>query len=585
MVSISLSHAYQLHANDFWPSLTRHQEIPAPFRSQYATPGKPSCVGMGMVLAVVSLLRVGRINHFAFDESVARWRLRLTSSTTPGAVYSLGGQGDAWWVDHPSYLIAVVGIVDALTAARSDPAGDELRQRWVALLGLLGQEFGSAPPYGAQQLVQAARVPDCTRAMMALVDATYFYIAHQRASSLAACHEASASGNVLGRADDVAHWLYGQPRRQTPPAAPSRTRSRASAAPIPPPAPPGPTNSGAGVSASTPNNGAAFGAAAPSVSGASPAAPPAAVDLSQLATLQRVIGRGSTALLIGGTGVGKSELARAAAVASGAYVVPVAGMPGLEDRDLYGGSYEQVSSDGVRSYPWVDGPLAEAWRAAAMEQHVVLLIDELGRFDPLCLAPLIGGLDRVSGALLLRAVGLSEAERARIDPERRYRVLRMRNGEKLIALASHLAVIATSNLGGDYVQMQQDFDAALLRRFEVLLDVEEMESDTRCAILERAHGLPRPVATCMVACHDWSLMNTATHNGLLRRPLNLGKCADWAMVGRDLVADGMPWRDAVAAAADMTIVGYCCAREDDGYVERAAAQALRDQVHGQARTL
>jgi hypothetical protein len=220
------------------------------------------------------------------------------------------------------------------------------------------------------------------------------------------------------------------------------------------------------------------------------------------------------------------------------------------------------------------------WLAAASTEgaRVVLVLDELARFDPYHLAPLMGVLDRVRGAALQRLAGLRDEVRAALQPDEDYRVLKLPNGERLIAPADRLSVLATTNLGADYIQTQQEFDAALLRRFDLHLDVQRLEAPERRAILV-GHGLPPRVADVLVAIEDYSVQETGAHNGLLRRELNLGTCVTWATEARELVREGgLGWGEAVVSAAELAAIPFACPRDTDGYLEAPSAQSLREQI-------
>jgi MoxR-like ATPase len=298
---------------------------------------------------------------------------------------------------------------------------------------------------------------------------------------------------------------------------------------------------------------------------ATPPPPAATVQSTTVATLRRLIRRGATALLIGPTGAGKTHAAKQAITAEGCRMVVVKGRPGLDDRQLYGGIYPQGSG-----YAWVDGPLAEAWRLAASGERVVLVIDELARLDPYHLAALIGALDPVSGAEA-RAMGI-----AGCDDQTLYYILALPTGEKLAAPC--FSVIATSNLGCDYQQVQTSFDAALLRRFALHIDLDRLDAASRCAILT-AHGIPDRIASLLVAIEDVSVEQTASNGGLLQRELNLGTLLNWALEARSLVDEGRTWDAAVVEAASLTIVPFACPRLPDGTIEQPAAHVLRDEIH------
>lgn len=298
--------------------------------------------------------------------------------------------------------------------------------------------------------------------------------------------------------------------------------------------------------------------------------PAAAVATTPLAVLGRLIRRGGTALLYGPTGSGKTTGAKQACLAAGARLVVVKGRPGLDDRQLYGGVYPTNDH-----FQWVDGPLAQAWRLAAHEP-VVLLIDELARLDPYHLAALIGALDRLSGNEL-RAV-LDHAELAAItsiDDAADYYLLNLPNGDRLVTACRNLTIVATTNLGADYVQVQQSFDAALLRRFAVQLHVERLEAPLRQQALS-ACGVPPDLAERITALEDYTTLQTGAHGGLLQRELNLGTALAWADEACALVDEGLAWDAALTLALSYTIAPFCCPRLSDGSLEAAAADVLLD---------
>lgn len=554
MATLSLAPLYNLRDNGFWPSLQPHQRIPATLASTRAVSGRPSSVGLGMVKAVCTVLFAGRLAGLAYDPSTGHWTGITLSWSSPGTRHLLGGDTTTWWCEHLSYLTGVAALLDTLTLSRAEASAQEFVTRWAAFLQVLERELGTPPPYPDAQLPRAAQSRACTDGMMAVTDALYF-------CTQARAGQGGTLGTVLETCDPrplppqpgaVERWIYGQG---------TQPRPGASAPPTPHLPPPSPT-SGAGSSVP--------------------------LDTGPVATLRRLIRRGGTALLVGPTGVGKSIAARQAAVAEGATLVLVEGWPGLEDRDLFGKVYPVEGPDG-RSFAWVDGPLAEAWRLASAgragtcgtkETQVVLVLDELARFDPYHLAPLMGALDRVRGGELQHLAGLRDEVRAALQADEDYRVLKLPNGERLIATADRLSVLATTNLGVDYIQTQQEFDAALLRRFDLHLDVQRLEASARRAILV-SHGMPARVAEVLVAIEDFSVAETGAHNGLLRRELNLGTCVTWATEARELMREGgtgMGWGEAVLAAAELTAIPFACPRDTDGYLEAPSAQSLREQI-------
>lgn len=428
----------------------------------------------------------------------------------------LGTHQGTWYTEHLSYLTGMLAIADLLVLHHTmqHPNCAEFARRWQDLLATLTQERGTTPPYNAQALISAASNDDVTNAMMAATDALYYAI---KAFTPAIENASDPQPRPIARGA-LETIIYGQP---------------APAIPAPPPAP-----------------------------------TPATPTTGTVATLQRLIRRGGTALLVGPTGVGKTYAVKQAVVAEGARLVIVKGRPGLDDRQLYGGIYPTADH-----YQWIDGPLAKAWRAAHAGEHVVLIIDELARLDPYHLAALIGALDPVSGSEV-RSMQLP----LEVDDHTLYYVLSLPNGDNLVAPCRHLSIVATTNLGSDYAQLHTTFDAALLRRFSLQLDIESLSSDVQRHILVHEQHLPQDAATVLVASAEFSTTAIAANGGLLQRELNLGTLINWAAEARALVDDGTPWADALRTAADLTAIPFACPRLADGRIEVPAAQMLREHL-------
>jgi nitric oxide reductase NorQ protein len=298
------------------------------------------------------------------------------------------------------------------------------------------------------------------------------------------------------------------------------------------------------------------------------ASPLPTVTTSTVHTIRRLIRRGGTALLVGPTGVGKTYAVKQAVLAECARLVVVKGRPGLDDRQLYGGIYPTEEH-----YRWIDGPLAKAWRAAHAGERVVLVIDELARLDPYHLAALIGALDPVTGTEV-QSMHIS----IDVDEQQWYYVLSLPNGDDLVAPCPHLSVLATTNLGSDYAQLQTTFDAALLRRFALHLDIEGLPSDVQRDILVYEQHVPANVAMVLVASAEFSSNATAANGGLLQRELNLGTLINWAIEAQALVMEGASWSTAVRDTAEITAIPFACPRLADGRLEAPAAQMLREHI-------
>jgi hypothetical protein len=142
---------------------------------------------------------------------------------------------------------------------------------------------------------------------------------------------------------------------------------------------------------------------------------------------------------------------------------------------------------------------------------------------------------------------------------------------------------ATANLGDEYVQMQQRFDAALLGRFDAQYTVERLDAETRTQILARYHGLPEDAARAIARLEDETTRHTAAHGGLLVRALNLRVAIAWGLEARAEVEDGARWAEALATAAECTVIPFCCGRDSQGALEAPAVDALRELVRNHAQ--
>jgi MoxR-like ATPase len=253
----------------------------------------------------------------------------------------------------------------------------------------------------------------------------------------------------------------------------------------------------------------------------------------------------------------------------------------MTDREFYGDIVPIASAQG-KEYVAVYGPLTEAWRLAQAGVPTTLIIDELARFDAYFLTPLLEALDRVSDAELCHLTGVADPDA--IDPNATYRTLRLPSGERLIASMHHLSAVATANLGDEYLQVQQRFDAALLGRFDAQYTVERLDAETRAEILAQYHGLPAAVARAIARMEDETTRITPTHGGVLARPINLRVAISWG-VEAQAVEDGMTWAEALGRALEHTVIPYCCARDSQGALETEAVNAVRDLLRPLVRTL
>ena len=292
--------------------------------------------------------------------------------------------------------------------------------------------------------------------------------------------------------------------------------------------------------------------------------------------IERAISRGSSVLLIGNTGVGKTEMAKAACLSQGAKLVKINAHPGLDDKALYGGIYP----DGKGSFAYILGFLSESFNYASGGNKTVLLIDEIARFDPYYIAILIGAFDELSGSeIKARPNVINHLKDTVIDVRERYYLLCLPNGTYRITPITNLCIIGTTNLGKDYQQAIQTLDPALMRRFKVHIDCKHLDNDAQVNILINRLDIPQNVAETMVKLADFSRANTAAQGGLLRQEANLGILFNWGEEAKSLFAEeGYLWLDSLLEASHYTIIPFIVGRGSNGYLEAPAVDMVLDEL-------
>jgi MoxR-like ATPase len=287
-------------------------------------------------------------------------------------------------------------------------------------------------------------------------------------------------------------------------------------------------------------------------------------------TLVDLIFAGGTALLLGPTGTLKTETAKAACLESKVALVVIKGRVGLEDRDFYGGIYPVG-----RSVKFVDGPLTRAFRSA-QEQKTALLVDELLRLEPHYLNAFIGVLDSYTPQELC-AMGLKP-----LTQERHY-LLEVPTGESLVAPCSQLSVIATSNLGGDYLQAQ-NIDAALLGRFALQIDMLYL-AQTELQTFYQAQIGDTKLAEALVTLELFTRESTTETHGLLARAANSRVMLNAAGEYQRQLARGRVKGSAFTKALGLTLVPFCVPRTGSGGLEECAKLRLCLEIEKVGRTL
>jgi len=292
------------------------------------------------------------------------------------------------------------------------------------------------------------------------------------------------------------------------------------------------------------------------------------------ATLESNIPNGITALLLGPTGTGKTETVKKAAATVGAKLVKIACNPGMDDRQLFGSTV--ASKNG--GFEFIEGPLSEAWRYA-MTSLVVLLIDELARMVPEYHAVLIGALDKLSGRDIKARPRFIENAEVKIEDDELYYVLDLPNGQVLIAPVENLSIICTTNLGCDYSQATRKIDAALLGRFEIILELDQMPSQTLTNILWSSAKVPLSVAKVMAKINDYSTTNTAVNGGLLARESNVRVCMNWAKQAQLLVEkEEFSWQKALIESSKIALVPFLSTVLNNGKLDKNAQEKVLEAL-------
>lgn len=288
-------------------------------------------------------------------------------------------------------------------------------------------------------------------------------------------------------------------------------------------------------------------------------------------TLIGLIETGGTALLVGPTGTFKTTTAARVAAEAGAHLQVVKGRPGIEDRDFFGGVVPTESGPA-----WVDGPVTKAFRQACSGK-AMLLMDELLRFEPLYLGALIGLLDPASPAEL----SAREIEPAPAFEQAAHYVAELPTGERIACPTRQLTLVATTNMGSDYVQAAR-LDAALMGRFELTVEVETPDPALRRHLYEQAAGakgadLLEAIEEAVGAGHidQGGLYVRKAHPRLM---LNMARQMERLTRGPLKEANADDLKRAALEAARVTIVPGCVERQTIGLLEPSGREALLRQV-------
>lgn len=502
-----------------WPALTHREQIPAAAHSAHKRTKQDSVVSLSMLKAVTDIL-TGETTFLAGPGMfTAKYFSSAKAGVTLRHMQLKMSPGGVTFVGQPGRTGPYALLIAAAVHAKL-PALQEIEERWWTLIETLGVEVGprsaQQPTFTDDELSRASRCAKASFQMTALLDSLYYCPNELDAAGQLDHHDVQVtpSGTPLASAALTVH-----------PNAASTQR-------VPAPTMTGPT--------------------------------------SPEARLVRAAQRGGRILLVGPTGTFKTESAKRAAVQLQRPLYVVKGNPEVEPTEFLGG-YQMIGG----KPEWVDGPFTQAFRTAQTEP-VVLLLDELLRFDPINLSSLVGVLDHVSAeeAALMGVTGL---------PNGRYYMLRLKTGALVWAPVTQVLMIATTNVGDAYLQAGQTVDAALLGRFTQIIDMPYADETQACALYAQC-GHPRLAA----AVYTTELETREAHvsrGGLLEREANPRVILNWLDATLDLHADGLPVPDALRAAAETTLLPYCVGRDQHGALDQAAAADLRRVVDVQAATM
>ena len=520
-----------------WPCLYNGDPIPPHLASVHLDPAaKGASVGIGTVMAVTTFLqgavklgKQGESFTVSYPSSAqsSRGRLKTVASSPQAALrvwtFDVEAGKTPTGITAPSYLLlAELLYLDCHS---------EASERYQRLLAKLAHEVGHGAPYSLSELSLAAH--HANDDMMALSDAIYHAI-------------------MLGEKDGriIAQRGSTPPLPETDPFA---------AAPLP----------SATLAKSSPK-----------------------------AVLRRSIKnpspeRNNTFLLFGPTATFKSTFAKEAAAESAAGLVMVQGRRSISDEDFLGA---RTLLDGNTG--WFNGPVAEAF-LLARQQKVVLLVDEAARLDPFCLNAFIPFMDRHAAADVSRmADGVEEITKLRplhLDPVGTgpHHILTLPVEEatqtnascakKISVPVDNLTFVFTANLGCDYDQPADQFDAAFLSRIRVQIEVVRPERDfTEPLYLNR---LNNPALLDKLYALEGFVDTNLQPDGKFRRPLNVTTNLAFLEEFVAATGDGLSPRAAFVEAADLTLVEKVCDLMEDGSKDTAAAGIFRDEVTRLAHSL
>lgn len=280
----------------------------------------------------------------------------------------------------------------------------------------------------------------------------------------------------------------------------------------------------------------------------------------EMELLKLAVNEGNTVLLMGPTGTFKTEMAKRAALEQNANLVIMKGQAEMSDRDFFEGIIP--TPDGPKV---VDGPVTEAFRKA-QSAKTVLLLDELLRFRGDYLGAMVGALDQYSPQEIA-AMGLTPPQEEVLGANSRYYCLRLPSGQKVVTPVKNLCVIATTNMGDDYVQENQ-IDTALFSRFNFRVMVNYPSDESILALYDQVS--PR-YAQMALEMDKYTRNHLFEHGGLLKRESNVRVGMNFLK----LIESGI---DAVVAL-EVTYIPECAPVDSSGRYDQACQQSMTEDLN------
>ena len=592
-------YAFNLSEAKHWKTLDARQKIPRGRKSKYAKKNRTSKVGLGIVETVALFLAgkfkaaFARPSGTAGHSYASKIKVEYTSNSggstrKMGSFEPSGNSTGREWAEAkdsmkgPIFLAILEIALNGGTGVFLESA--ERLRRLVRIMKSRVGMAGGQDGFSESELERAQRKREISGRMMGVCDSLYFEI-----------KEAVGSGERVFE-ENVPPSKWGAGVRDVSTGELFEYLENGGLSP-----------SASGVSAGTASQGKKEedssqeedGAAAAGAGEEEDSRPSAARMPGLKGTLAAVAQTGGTALLVGPTGTLKTTTAKRAALESGAALTVLKGHSGVNTRKFFGqvmpaGKEGEEKESGEPQ--WVDGKLTAAMRKAR-EGKSVFLFDEVLRVEEYYTGALVGALDP-SSPEEMSARGIEPTDG---HEESDHYVLELPNGEQVAAPVENFALIATTNAGAEYSQIAgrrgaggggSVLGAALQARFELVLEVEEADPETKRSIYEEEGG--SAAMANLLMDYERNLNAHSVHAGgsILTREANLRLMLNFAGQIRRLlsvVAQGEPeegeeitrreaFKPCARQAAETTLVSALSERGPDGLIDKTGRDVVLDEL-------